>query len=62
MESREGCWLTCAKQRTMTQFPAGHSDKIFQLKEDTVSPGAHLSGSNLGRISKNAAFLLLLET
>lgn len=50
------------RQRSMTQFPAGHSDRTFQLKEDTVSPGAQLPGSRPGRISKNTASPLALET
>lgn len=47
---------------SMTQFPAGHSDRAFQLKEDTVSPGAHLPGSRPGRTSKNTVSPLFLET
>lgn len=50
------------KQRSMTQFPAGHSDRAFQLQEDTVSPGVCLPGSRPGRISKNTASPLFLET
>lgn len=43
----------------MTQFPAVHSERAFQLKEDTVSPGAHLPGSRLASSSKNVPFPLL---
>lgn len=44
---------------TMTQFPTVYSERTFQFKKDTVSPGTHLTGSRPARISKNVPFPLL---
>lgn len=40
---KRGAGSHVQRQRTTTQFPAGHSDRIFQLKEGTISPGVSLA-------------------